>query len=136
MTRPLSIKSTVTLASDAEIRAVLTPAIAADTKRRAEAVAAKARLLAPKRSGALAGSIKVVQARDLGGRFAAGWEVTTDAPYALYVHQGTKPHVIKGRPLLAFFWARTNRMMVLPQVNHPGTRANPFLNNAITEAGK
>lgn len=52
------------------------------------------------------------------------------APYAKYVHQGTGPHLIVGRPLLVFRGADggTIRTHV---VHHPGYRGNPFLRNAL-----
>ena len=67
-------------------------------------------------------------------------------PYAVFVHAGTKPHVILpkftsreaartiggGAALLAFQiggrWVRTR------MVRHPGTRANPFMRRGLTDA--
>lgn len=55
--------------------------------------------------------------------------VRNNAPYARYVHNGTAPHLIFGRPVLTFRgdtgWVTTN------VVNHPGYRGNPFLRNAM-----
>lgn len=49
-----------------------------------------ARRIAPRRSGALARSIHVVQARGERGRFTSAWAVVADAPHALYVLKGTR----------------------------------------------
>ena len=101
------------------------------TRDEAQAVADRARQLAPRDSGRLAQAIDVERARDTAGRFAPGWRVTCDVPYAIYVHEGTRPHPIVGRPLLAFFWDRIGAFVVLPRVNHPGTSAQPFLRDAL-----
>lgn len=49
--------------------------------------------------------------------------------HALYVHEGTKPHVIKARraPFLVFYWHRIQGIFVGKKVNHPGTPSDPFL---------
>ena len=47
-------------------------------------------------------------------------------PYAIFVHDGTKPHEIRPKNKKALktpFGARK-------KVNHPGTKANPYLQNA------
>lgn len=52
------------------------------------------------------------------------------APYAAYVHEGTAPHVIKAvrKKVLAF--VRGGKVMFRKQVNHPGTKPDPFLYEA------
>ncbi len=49
--------------------------------------------------------------------------------YALFVHEGTAPHVIEPRSAKALFWK--NASHPVKRVNHPGTIANPFLRNAV-----
>lgn len=137
-------KAGITVAFDAEIadveeikRIIWRPGGAgnADLKRRADNVARTAVAGAPKRSGTLARSIRVEQARTVGGQFDAGYAVTANTPYALYVHEGTRPHTITGNPLLVFDWPKGGRHpAVLRRVNHPGTRAQPFLADAIRAA--
>lgn len=106
-----------------------------DMKRRAEDVADRARVLAPEgESGRLRRSIDVEQRREGSGRFDLGWEVVADTPYALYVHEGTRPHPIHGNPLLSFFWDRVGARVVFRSVKHPGTTGQPFLADAIREA--
>lgn len=47
--------------------------------------------------------------------------------YAVHVYYGTRPHVIKAKNKKAL---RTP-YGVFKQVNHPGTRANPYLDDAL-----
>jgi HK97 gp10 family phage protein len=56
--------------------------------------------------------------------------VYADANYALFVHEGTRPHTIfaKNKRVLA---DRRNQKMFGRVVNHPGTQANPFLQRAV-----
>ena len=72
------------------------------------------------------------------GHWAKGisFEVGTDAKYALYVHEGTKPHTIKVRraKALVFWWPRIGRIVHFESVKHPGTRANPWLTRALERA--
>lgn len=103
-------------------------------RAQADAVAQRARDLAPSgKTGALKRSIGVEQNRDAGGRFAPAWAVVAVAPYAMFVHEGTRPHPIRGNPLLAFWWAKIGSFVVLARVNHPGTTGQPFLADAIRQ---
>ena len=103
------------------------------TRAQARRVAEQARELAPSRTGKLRQSIDVEQRRDTAGRFTPGWAVVSDAPYALYVHEGTRPHVIRARraAALVFYWEKVGAVVAFRQVNHPGTRAQPFLRDAL-----
>jgi hypothetical protein len=53
--------------------------------------------------------------------------------YALFHHEGTQPHIIRARraPRLVFYWPKAGRVVAFPQVNHPGTKPNRFLTNAL-----
>lgn len=59
--------------------------------------------------------------------------VGSEDPIALWHHEGTHPHVIAARrkPMLVFFWRKVGRVVSFRQVNHPGTRPNRFLLNAL-----
>lgn len=61
--------------------------------------------------------------------------VIVNVPYAKFVHEGTRPHVI--RPVqadrLAFFWVKRSRPVWMLQVMHPGTKSNPFLVRAAKQ---
>jgi hypothetical protein len=53
------------------------------------------------------------------------------APYAAAVHDGSRPHLIVGNPLLIFRWEeRGNIIFRGPVVSHPGYGGDPFLRNA------
>lgn len=95
------------------------------TKGKAGQIAGKARQIVPVRTGTLRNSIKVQQARDLKGRYSVGYDVEANAKYAAFVHEGTRPHVIVGNPLLVFQVGGAT--VFARRVNHPGTKANPFL---------
>ena len=60
-------------------------------------------------------------------------EVGSEDPIALWHHEGTVPHVIRASraPKLVFFWPKVGRVVAFKQVNHPGTRPNRFLLNAL-----
>lgn len=58
-------------------------------------------------------------------------QVGADDPIALLHHQGTHPHVIQGNPLLVFYWAKRSKVVAFPRVNHPGTKPNPYLTEAL-----
>lgn len=48
-------------------------------------------------------------------------------PYAIFVHDGTKPHEIRPKNKKALKTPFGPRK----KVNHPGTKANPYLQNAV-----
>ena len=93
-------------------------------------VAADARTNAPVDTGRMAQAIKedpIVSPtpfRVIGG-------VTSHAPYSIYVHQGTAPHVIRPRNASALRFKAGGETVFASSVNHPGTRARPFLTNAV-----
>lgn len=93
-------------------------------------VAADARTNAPVDTGRMAQAIKEdpiespTPFRVIGG-------VTSHAPYSIYVHQGTAPHVIRPRNASALKFEAGGRTIFASSVRHPGTRARPFLTNAV-----
>lgn len=103
-------------------------------RRKTQEVAAVARLLAPRRSGRLASSISAEQNRDEKGRFAFGYRVSASVYYAGYVHEGTGPSIRSKFPG-AMRFPGTNRFfgqeIFTEVVQHPGTPAQPFLQNAL-----
>lgn len=72
-------------------------------------------------TGRLADSIKVAA---LGTGKRSSYSVVALAPYAMYVEQGTKPHVIPGIP----HWAGLNEY---GGRIHPGSRAMYFMRDAL-----
>lgn len=50
--------------------------------------------------------------------------------YNQYVVQGTKPHVIRAKRSKALAWDQHGKKMVRRQVNHPGTKPNPYMTDS------
>ncbi|MGJ5895149.1 HK97 gp10 family phage protein [Streptomyces niveiscabiei] len=86
----------------------------------------EARRRAPVDTGRLRSSI--VSRAESSGR-SVGYVVGTNVNYAAAVEYGTAPHVIKPRNKKALFWPGAAHPVA--QVNHPGTRPQPFLRPAI-----
>jgi hypothetical protein len=110
------------------------------TKAQTEKVAAHARLLAPKpglgkgyATGETATSIKSSAVST--GRTGPEATVLSDTDHAVFVHEGTAPHIIKPRfaSKLVFFSRGAGKVIFDSKVFHPGTKANPFLVNALRE---
>lgn len=60
--------------------------------------------------------------------------VTSQAPYSLMVHQGTKRHPIVPRTgAVLRFRGRDGGIYYRAKVKHPGTEANPFLLRALDD---
>jgi hypothetical protein len=100
--------------------------------KKADAVAIMARTLAPVKSGQLKASVRVDRNRDEKGRYAFGYSVGASAAHAYYVHEGTGPSPR---------WPNNQKVMKWPGsrgdiayrdfVMHPGTPAQPFLQDAL-----
>ena len=108
------------------------------TLEQANKVATHARLLAPKpgqgrgyATGETALSVKVDGPTV--GRTGPEARVLSSTDHAVFLHEGTPPHEIKPRfaNKMVFFWRRAGRVVFRDRVWHPGTRANPFLVNAL-----
>lgn len=59
--------------------------------------------------------------------------VGSNVEYAGYVNDGTGPHVIRPRTKQFLKFKVGGRTVYAKVVNHPGTRANPFLDRALRE---
>lgn len=76
---------------------------------------------------------------------------TQQVGYAVHVHEGTRPHIIRPRRAKALRWApnaadrrltgsvrsgaaRAGRVRFAKVVHHPGTKANPFLRRGAEKA--
>lgn len=109
------------------------------TRSQGDKVAAHAILIAPKpggqgqgyATGELAANIRTKGPTI--GRRGPEVEIISDTDHSVYVHDGTLPHTIKPRlaPQLIFFWRKAGRIVFKDSVRHPGTKANPFLVNAL-----
>jgi len=56
------------------------------------------------------------------------------APHALFVHWGTRPHVIKPKNKKALRWAGGGGFVFAKSVKHPGYRGDPWLTQAADVA--
>lgn len=81
-----------------------------------------------RRPGTLRDSI-VTRVTEEGGEVAV--YVGSNDPVALFVTEGTVPHRIEGNPLLVFYWPKEGQVVYFHHVNHPGTRPNRFLLDAL-----
>lgn len=92
------------------------------------------KLLAPRKTGNLGRSIHI------GAVTPTRAETSASADYAGYVEQGTRPHVIRPKNRKALRWAASSgdarlsgsprsggRVRFAKRVQHPGTRAQPFM---------
>lgn len=103
-------------------------------RHKAEKVATTARFLAPVgETGRLSSSIRITR-NYIPGRFVKGYSVYSNIYYGYYVHEGTDPSLrftypgyMKFRGTNAFAGQRIRTRVVF----HPGTPANPFLQNAL-----
>jgi hypothetical protein len=78
--------------------------------------------IVPWRTGRLAQSFQV-EIRKL---FA---KIYPNVNYAIYVHEGTRPHLILPRIKEALYWEGAR--YPVKKVNHPGTQANRFLERMV-----
>lgn len=66
-----------------------------------------------------------------------GFEIGADnkiAPYAIFVHWGTKPHTIEPKEKKALKFVGGSGMFVFAKkINHPGYQGDPFITNAIRD---
>lgn len=98
-------------------------------RRLGETVLAFAKAKASVRTGNLKRSIGMKV--DRGALTGYGVIVGSDVRHALVHHQGAKPHVIRasGQGFLKF--RGSNGTVYARQVRHPGSRANPYLLEAL-----
>jgi hypothetical protein len=83
---------------------------------------------APRKTGNLASTI-VKEVRD--GEAA----VNVLASYAVYVVNGTRPHVIRPtNALVLAFEVAGGKMVFTRLIHHPGTKPNPFMQRATEDA--
>ena len=91
--------------------------------------ATQARQDVPVRTGHLGRSHTEGPIRQVGPRTVSG-QVTAEADYALYVHEGTRPHLIFPNRAQALRFQVGGRTVFAAVVRHPGTQARPWLRNA------
>lgn len=121
--------------SDASIQGMLgwhTP-FGRSMKHLASMIEADAKAGSPVLTGALRASIHNTagKSRNMQGIW---FDVGSKDKKALWMESGTRPHKIEGNPYLVFFWARVGHVVRMKAVNHPGTRAYRYLENALVRS--
>jgi HK97 gp10 family phage protein len=99
----------------------VSPAFLAEIRRRSPVSKAE-------NGGRLRDSINISRGSGAGGAQA---RITSTAPYAKFVTSGTGPHVIEPRQARALHWSTRGQDAFAARVNHPGTKANPFVHDAV-----
>lgn len=121
---------------DDALAAQMRPMLDKRIRKMSRLIANQARVNVPVDTGFLGQSIQEDPPRWTGPLRVEG-SVTAHAPYAVFVHQGTKPHVIRARNAKALRfgvpWPHPTRTIFRVSVNHPGTKPRPFLLNAAQQ---
>lgn len=99
-----------------EFRSSQSGPIGADLYRRGLRLQSLAKGSAPKKTGALSSSIYL--------NYKAKWNpevlVGSRLNYAYYVHEGTRPHVIRAKPGRVMRFRYNGMVVYARKVNHPG----------------
>lgn len=103
----------------------------AELREASRQVVNRAKVLVPVRTGRLRSSIRAEPPRFFSLRGVVS--VGSDLEYAGFVNDGTRPHVIRPRRAKALRFTVGGRTVYATVVNHPGTRARPFLDRALRE---
>lgn len=70
-------------------------------------------------------------------RIDGGFEIGHDlqrAPHAVFVHWGTKPHVIKPKTKKALRWSSGGAFFFAKEINHPGNKPDQWMKRAADMA--
>lgn len=100
----------------------------------ARAVVNRAKVLCRVDTGRLRASIRVERRSLLGLRMR--WTVGSDVEYAAAVNDGTRPHKITAKNAQALRFRWNGKTVIVKSVQHPGTKAKPFLDRALAEVSR
>ena len=89
-------------------------------------MAAKAQV--PTGTGKLRASIKMIHNRASYGQYI---DIGSNLDYALYVHEGTRPHEIIPEKAKILRFSGGGRVIYTHKVEHPGTRPNKYLSDQL-----
>lgn len=115
----------------AQLNRVMTNASREELREASRQVVNRAKVLAPVRTGRLRSSIRAEPPRIFSLRGSV--KVGSDLEYAAFVNDGTRPHTIRPRTKQVLRFQVGGRVVFAKVVNHPGARANPFLDRALRE---
>lgn len=62
-------------------------------------------------------------------------DIVAEQSYAMAVHEGSRPHVIRPRRAKVLAWKGAKGMVFARTVHHPGAKAKPWLLNALKAEG-
>lgn len=65
------------------------------------------------------------------GTYECQYLVKASAKHAIYIEEGTKPHIIKAKNAKALRFLSGGKVVYAKQVFHPGTKASPFMETAF-----
>jgi hypothetical protein len=99
-------------------------------KRKGNEILVSARARVGVRTGALRASLHMRHMRDPRGQRI--W-IGSDLNYALAHHEGTKPHVITPKSGKMLRFVSRGTVVYAHAVNHPGTKANKYLADALRD---
>lgn len=97
-------------------------------EKRAIVAQAKAKAQVGVRTGALKSSIYKRHLGNVTGQYIV---IGSSKRYALAHHEGTRPHVITASPGGKLKFVKNGKQIFTSQVNHPGTKPNPYLRNQL-----
>lgn len=115
----------------ASIRRSIRGASMSELRRVGPMVVNRAKILCPVDTGRLRASIQGEARRTWTLR--PQFTVFSEVEYAPYVNDGTRPHVIRPKNAKALRFVVDGQVVFARVVNHPGTRAKPFLDRAVRD---
>ena len=119
------------LGSDGQINAVASRAALPEVVKITRTVLNRAKVLAPVRTGRLRSSGRMDVTITTVGPTG---KVTFPVSYARFVHEGTRAHIIRAKKKKALkFKGAGGGFIYRKQVRHPGTKARPFVEDALRE---
>jgi hypothetical protein len=99
-------------------------------QKKGNEILASARTRVGVRTGRLRASLHMRHMRDARGQYL--W-IGSEESYALDHHEGTRPHVITPKTGKVLRFVSRGRIVYAHSVNHPGTRANRYLSDALKD---
>lgn len=115
----------------AAIRRSIRDASMSELRVQGPRVVNRAKILCPVDTGRLRASIRGEARRTWTLR--PEFRIWSDVEYAAMVNDGTRPHQIRPKNASVLRFVVGGRVVFARVVNHPGTRARPYLDRALRE---